>query len=568
MKQFWTIVKDYMRRQKRLFVVSLVLYLITALLAMLPAKILQLTIDVGFMRSDVQALVLCIVALLLTHAIKSLLTYLSNKGMISFGNGLLKRVKSVIYDCLMEKDLSFYSENEIGYINARVEEIDSIDTLFSSTSLSVLSAVLEFVFASIILFSINWKVLLVLCIPIPALILISVSAAKKMAKQIKESLDSNAEYAGKIQDSLRGMETVKSQGLEEYENIKINHYNSSALEKQKKQSNTLNAFTVGMGSASSIITAIVYLIGGLFFISGDLTMGSFVAISTYAGKLYSPIFSYIGTSIVVQPAIIALNRVAKFFFESSVTKEDKTQSIDSIQSIDFCDVSFSYNEDDDVIKNFSMTIKSGDKVQITGKNGSGKSTLIRLLMQLISPTKGVIYINGINAVNVSKSSVISQISYVSQRNYVFNESIRANITYGIDHPDQSKVDELISQLHLNMKRNVTLYSNTNAGIRNQCYDGRIFISLDGSVGVCKQYLLPLSIINNKSWADIIHQLAKMWKKTFTSPVCENCGLSALCISCQHLHELYLKQSTEFPRAICFTQQSGKNKHRKEEEIHA
>lgn len=450
MKQFWTIVKDYMRRQKRLFVVSLVLYLITALLAMLPAKILQLTIDVGFMRSDVQALVLCIVALLLTHAIKSLLTYLSNKGMISFGNGLLKRVKSVIYDCLMEKDLSFYSENEIGYINARVEEIDSIDTLFSSTSLSVLSAVLEFVFASIILFSINWKVLLVLCIPIPALILISVSAAKKMAKQIKESLDSNAEYAGKIQDSLRGMETVKSQGLEEYENIKINQYNSSALEKQKKQSNTLNAFTVGMGSASSIITAIVYLIGGLFFISGDLTMGSFVAISTYAGKLYSPIFSYIGTSIVVQPAIIALNRVAKFFFESSVTKEDKTQSIDSIQSIDFCDVSFSYNEDDDVIKNFSMTIKSGDKVQITGKNGSGKSTLIRLLMQLISPTKGVIYINGINAVNVSKSSVISQISYVSQRNYVFNESIRANITYGIDHPDQSKVDELISQLHLDI----------------------------------------------------------------------------------------------------------------------
>lgn len=92
----------------------------------------------------------------------------------------------MIYDCLMEKDLSFYSENEIGYINARVEEIDSIDTLFSSTSLSVLSAVLEFVFASIILFSINWKVLLVLCIPIPALILISVSAAKKMAKQIKE----------------------------------------------------------------------------------------------------------------------------------------------------------------------------------------------------------------------------------------------------------------------------------------------------------------------------------------------------------------------------------------------
>ena len=89
MKQFWTIVKDYMRRQKRLFVVSLVLYLITALLAMLPAKILQLTIDVGFMRSDVQALVLCIVALLLTHAIKSLLTSPYNQVFFSINSILL-----------------------------------------------------------------------------------------------------------------------------------------------------------------------------------------------------------------------------------------------------------------------------------------------------------------------------------------------------------------------------------------------------------------------------------------------------------------------------------------------
>lgn len=93
MKQFWSIVKDYIRIHKWLFGVSIALYLITAMLAMLPAKILQLTIDIGFMKSDVSALVLCIVALLLTHAVKAALTYLSNKGMINFGNGLLKRLR-------------------------------------------------------------------------------------------------------------------------------------------------------------------------------------------------------------------------------------------------------------------------------------------------------------------------------------------------------------------------------------------------------------------------------------------------------------------------------------------
>ena len=556
MKQFWTIVKDYMRRQKRLFVVSLVLYLITALLAMLPAKILQLTIDVGFMRSDVQALVLCIVALLLTHAIKSLLTYLSNKGMISFGNGLLKRVKSVIYDCLMEKDLSFYSENEIGYINARVEEIDSIDTLFSSTSLSVLSAVLEFVFASIILFSINWKVLLVLCIPIPALILISVSAAKKMAKQIKESLDSNAEYAGKIQDSLRGMETVKSQGLEEYENIKseLEEANAVFYSNDEELHNTAIDLGSKMAASSSFIVRPPKLSRITLQFNDKCNLNC-----RKCGEVTC--FPCMSCSAANTNRVISQEQVIGFFVYLSTFGLPDLHILGGDPLMDYTLLQHVVSAYKQLAPEGNIWVYTNAVSLIEYSNEELDFIKNNVNILLILCEENLLRMDSI--INVMHKS---QIRFeVQSRDLMqeFDESVLCNNT--IDFIQKNKLP-IVS--HLNMKRNVTLYSNTNAGIRNQCYDGRIFISLDGSVGVCKQYLLPLSIINNKSWADIIHQLAKMWKKTFTSPVCENCGLSALCISCQRLHELYLKQSTEFPRAICFTQQSGKNKHRKEEEIHA
>ena len=120
---------------------------------------------------------------------------------------------------------------------------------------------------------------------------------------------------------------------------------------------------------------------------------------------------------------------------------------------------------------------------------------------------------------------------------------------------------------LNIQRQLTLYSNTTREIRNQCYDGKIFISVDGFIGVCKHYLLPLSIIDATSWVEIMHRLAKMWKTAYISPLCKKCELSSLCISCQYIHELYMDRKYNGPQTICFTQQSDEII-RKEEEKHA
>lgn len=447
MQYTYTLVGKYLKEHKAKAIIAITLYFATAILAMLPAKIIQLIIDEGFLKRSRSALLLFAGLLLIVYISKAVFSYISNNKLIELGNGLLVSFKSKIYDRLMSMDLSFYSKHDIGYINSRVEEISSLDSLFSSQTLTLLSSMLEFVFAIIILFSINPAMLLILSIPIPFLVLISVLVSISLKKQFSVTMDSAAVYSGKIQDTLNGMETVKTQGVGEQESKKLNNYNKEAMENQKKQSISINRFSVGMGSVGSFITVIVYVIGGLFFIDGQLTMGSFVAISTYAGKLYSPILSYASISVLIQPAILSLRRVSEFFFSKNMDIKEY-ENVGQVNSIAYENVWFGYEDKRDIIRNLSMNINKGEKIQLVGSNGSGKSTCIRMLFKLICPNKGEIKINGRQLNRLDTNSIIQQISYVSQKNYVFNESIQNNILYGIPNPDMEKYAQIIERMGL------------------------------------------------------------------------------------------------------------------------
>lgn len=447
MKYIKKIVKNHIKVNKLSFFSSIILYFSSAALAMLPAKIIQLIIDEGFLKRNITSLLTYIALLLCSYLLKILFTYISNRNLIELSTSLLKKIKNEIYVRLMSMDFSFYSKNEIGYINSRVEEIGAIDSIFSTQTLTFMSSILEFLMALIILYSLNWKMLLLLSIPIPFLLIISYFTSKKINRQVLDTLDSAAKYNGKMQDTLRGIETVKSQGLEKTESKKIDEYNKKAIDNRKKQSHTMNKFSVGMGSVGYIITILLYLIGGLFFIYDDLSMGSFIAISTYATKLYSPIMSYSSLALIIQPAYAAMIRVSDFFFNESEDKSKKVL-IDTINNIELKDLCFSYDEKKEVLQNVNYKINCGEKIQLIGSNGCGKSTIIRILLKLVKAKNGMVYVNSIDLNQIDKMSIIKNISYVAQKNYVFNDSIENNIKYGVKNPDENLYNSIIDGLNL------------------------------------------------------------------------------------------------------------------------
>ena len=127
----------------------------------------------------------------------------------------------------------------------------------------------------------------------------------------------------------------------------------------------------------------------------ELTLGGFMAVSSYIGKVYTPVFTYSSMTMVLQPAFIALKRVSNFFFkESNDSKDIGSINIVDVENITFDKVYFGYIENKDIIRDFSMSICRGEKVFLKGKNGCGKSTLFRLLLRLYPVKSGKIYLNG------------------------------------------------------------------------------------------------------------------------------------------------------------------------------
>ncbi|ANW99894.1 lipid A export ATP-binding/permease MsbA [Thermoclostridium stercorarium subsp. thermolacticum DSM 2910] len=455
MRQLYQIIKNFVVKHFIHILSAFILFISASLLTMVPAKLLQLIIDKGFIAKNMKALLFWIGMLALSYLIKFVCTYYSNKNLINLGNSLLKEIKSAIYNRLMSIDMSFYTKNEVGYINSRMEEISTIDILFSNQMLGLASSVFEFIFALFILLFLNWEFLIIMLLPVPLLIWATYIISKNITVKVQASLNSAADYSGKIHETLRGMETIKSLGLEESENKKINRYNEKALGNYRTQSQAFNKFSVGMNWISTMLTVIIYLVGGIFYINGKLSMGSFIAISSYVGRLYSPVFQYTTVSVIIQPAFLSLKRVAEFFFGEleGVLETFAGKTIDEIENITFKDVTFSYSQSAKVFDKFNFSIHKGDKIQITGENGSGKSTLIRLLLKLYTPDSGTITVNGIDLKEIDRTNLISHISYVPQKSYVFNNTIHANITYGLKEYDQKYLDELIKGFGLDSVEN-------------------------------------------------------------------------------------------------------------------
>lgn len=450
MKKVKKIIYQHICENKIIVLFTCLLFITAVITSLIPAKITQLIIDKGFIAEDYEKILLYSIILLVLYISKVVCDFLTNKFFINISTNLIKRLKDEIYKRILYLDMSFFNKKQVGYINSRINEVNTIDVLFSTTTLSLFSSFFQFIIAYLILLNINWKFVLVMSAPIPILMFISHKISGIVKKQIDDSLDNNALYSGKVTESISGIENVKAQALEEKEEEKISLYNTKMSNSNKKKSNTINNFSGGMSLISNILSVLIYIVGGWFFVKGELTLGAFLAASAYVSKLYSPIFTYSSTMILLQPAIVSLKRIGKLFFEELNT-DDETETkskLTEINKIDFKDVSFSYNSEKQLINNFNLTINKGDRIIIKGENGTGKSTLFRLLLKLYKVDKGVISINDVCIKNINKNDIVNKIIYVSQRIFLFNDTIINNILYGLDNYDKDKLDELLKILNI------------------------------------------------------------------------------------------------------------------------
>lgn len=435
------LVFKYIKPKIKLFILSFTFLVALSLISLLPPYLTKLAFDEGVMNRNLNLLTKYVLVLAGVYILKSFLNYLSSALFTLLSQNTLFDIKKDLTNRILKLPLEFFSNSESGYIVSRFKEADSLSSLFSLQSFKLILSIFEFIGAMVIMFSLNVRLTLLLILVIPIFYLVSRTFESGFAKVTSETMEKGAIFHGKFQQSISGAEEIKRMALEEKEAQNINEVNKEYVKSSIKYGILLSFGSEAIMLLSSLVSVLLLYLGGQSVIQESISIGTYMAFTGYFGKLYAPVVNWSLSMYTFKPAFVALERIRDFFMKYS--EEDETLDkikIDKINEIEMKKVRFCYPDGKEyVLRNFNLKAERGDKVLLKGPNGSGKSTVIRLLLGFYENYEGEILINGVELNKLSKKSLRSRVSIVSQKIFLFNDTIENNIKI-IDNVDDEKYE--------------------------------------------------------------------------------------------------------------------------------
>lgn len=438
------LVFKYVKPKIKLFILSFTFLVALSLISLLPPYLTKFAFDEGVMNRNLNLLTKYVLVLAGVYILKSLLNYLSSALFTLLSQNTLFDIKKDLTNRILKLPLEFFSNSESGYIVSRFKEADSLSPLFSLQSFKLILSIFEFIGVMVIMFSLNVKLTLLLTLVIPIFYLVSRTFESAFAKVTTETMEKGAIFHGKFQQFISGAEEIKRMALEEKEAQSINEINKEYVKSSIKYGILLSFGSEAIMLLSSLVSVLLLYLGGQSVIRESISIGTYMAFTGYFGKLYAPVVNWSLSMYTFKPAFVALERIRDFFMKYS--EEDETFDkikIDKINEIEMKKVKFCYPDGKEyVLRNFNLKAERGDKVLLKGPNGSGKSTVIRLLLGFYENYEGEILINGLELNKLSKKSLRSRVSIVSQKIFLFNDTIENNIKI-IDNVDDEKYEIIL-----------------------------------------------------------------------------------------------------------------------------
>jgi ABC-type bacteriocin/lantibiotic exporter with double-glycine peptidase domain len=412
-----------------------------SLLALPSPYLMKLIFDKVLVARNIRLLNLIIILLLGIQLIRVIFSILTDYHFNLFSQEIMVKVKKDLFYRILRLPLCFFDKNQTGYILSRIGEAEGLNFFFSSTLTRILISFFEFVFCLTILFYLNWKLTLISLAILPIFYFATKFYSRGIRRLARETYERGAAISRQIQDSLSGVDVIKSFSAEKRETEKIHTYLDEFKTINIKR-NIIFSFSSEMLSLLGVLGGFVVLwYSGLDIIKGSFTVGSYIAFSAYVGKLYGPTQMVANIGITFQSAAIALDRISELMDLAGEEESDHGINIKSVnRKIEFKNVYFSY-DNKQVLSDINIRIKKGEKVILAGPNGSGKSTIVKLILGLYKAQNGSILVDDHDITELSLSSLREKISIVSQNTFLFNDTIRNNILYSRPEAKEEEIEE-------------------------------------------------------------------------------------------------------------------------------
>jgi ATP-binding cassette subfamily B protein len=338
-----------------------------------------------------------------------------------------------LFNHLQELSLSYYSQNSVGRLMARVtSDSGRVSNLMTWGTLDVTWAIVSIASSTVFMMIINWKLGLIVFSIIPILMIIAIQFRKRILVEFRKSRRANSKITGEYNQNIQGVRIVKALGRED-ENLKeFSHLTDNMYHASYRAAWLSALFLPTVQIISAIALGVIVYYSGMQSQLGGFSIGSINAFVSYLTFMIWPIQDLARVYADMQHSIAAAERIFKLI-DTPADIKDRSDAIPAETlrgEILFDHVDFYYEDRKPVLTDFNLTVKPGEMIALVGPTGGGKTTIVNLLCRFYEPKNGTIRINGRDYLDYTMHSIHSHIGIVLQTPHLFSGSIRENIRYG------------------------------------------------------------------------------------------------------------------------------------------
>ena len=395
-----------------------------------------------FVEKNEKLLYILPCAIIAIYVIKNIGTFMQAYFTAYIGQDTIRRFREKMVANLLNLDMDFFNEFRTGELISRTtNDIDRIRSIVSSIipeltreSVTIIGLLCVVVYQSPKLAFFALVVMPVAIYPISRL-------AKRMKKISKQSQEKTSDITSALSEIFTNIEIIKANNAQEYEHSRFVDENNKFFRLNLKSVKIEQLVSPLMETIGSIGVAAVIIIGGKDVIDGQINMGAFFSFLTALFMLYTPLKRIVNIYNKMQDAIAASERTFFLMDKVSQIKDGEKELNEEINLIKFNDVRLSYG-DKEVLKGINLEANKSEFIALVGSSGGGKSSLMNLLMRFYDVNGGEILINGINLKDIKIHSLRQNIGLVTQRVYIFNDTVAKNVAYGREFNEDAVINAL------------------------------------------------------------------------------------------------------------------------------
>ena len=425
-RQVMAMVKPY----KNVFILTVVLTAILAPLSVLRPKLIQVMVDEYIGKSDLPGMTMIAGVIIALILIEVILRYFFLYNADWLGQSVLRDLRTKVFRHITNLNLSYFDKTPIGQSTTRtINDIESINTVFSEGSVTILSDLMSITAVLFIMFVTSWKLTLVVLSVFPLLIWGSYQFKESVRKSYEKVRNHVATMNAFLQERISGMRIVQIFNAEGRESDKFKKINYDYTGANLRSILAYAIFFPVVEIISALSLGLMVWYGAKSVLSGEITLGTMIAFQMYINMLYRPIRMLADKFNNLQMGMIAAERVFLLLGNDNYIKNTGTYKAEKFKGhVVFDQVDFSYIPDTPILKKVSFEIEPGQTLAIVGSTGSGKSTIINLLGRFYEIDGGSIRVDGIDIKDYDLFTLRRHVAVVLQDVFLFSGSVLENIT--------------------------------------------------------------------------------------------------------------------------------------------